>query len=151
MDNTTLGLARLYDIYHMDSPSNATGIWKHWKLITGGLSVLFVAAVAVDVVLWYSLSKDNTAAQTLNDIIASQPPAPQTDEEKTALLDRMSAAHREAVAQIEAENPKGAKQIPAAAMPTPVPAGETAPSENDPVVQAKIQLMDSMIKAHQNN
>lgn len=135
----------------MDSPSNATGIWKHWKLITGGLSVLFVAAVAVDVVLWYSLNKDNSAVQTLNDIIASQPPAPQTDEDKIALLEKMSAAHKEAVAQIQAEDPKGAKSIPTASMPTPVPAGETAPSQTDPVVQAKIQLMDSMIKAHQNN
>lgn len=128
----------------MDTPSHATGIWKHWKLITSGLSILFILAVAADVVLWYSLNKNKTAAQTLNDIIASQPPAPKTDQDKIALLEGLAAAHKEAVAQIEAEHPRGV--LPDASLPTPVPAGEIAPSPSDPVVQAKIRLLESMTK-----
>jgi hypothetical protein len=131
----------------MDSPSSAAGIWKHWKLITFGLSVLFVTAVAVDVVLWYSLHKSNTAAQTLNDLIASQPPAPKTDEEKTALLDTFAAAHREAIAQLESQDPD--RTIPDVYKPTPVPEGQTAPSPTDPVVQAKLKFMESMLQESQ--
>jgi hypothetical protein len=124
----------------MDSPSSAAGIWKHWKLITAGLSLLFLAAVAIDVVLWYSLHKSNTAAQTLNDLIASQPPAPKTDEEKTALLDNLAAAHRAVVAQIEENSSK----TPDSATVT-APDGSVVPSTAD--AEAKMKLLESLRNA----
>ena len=134
-------------------------IWTNWKLITIALSFLFLAAVSADVVLWYSLQKKDTAAQTLNDLIASQPPAPKTDEEKTALLDNLAAAHKAVVAQISAQNQ--AKSGTETASPTTIPvehtvppssntsAGQTTPSSEDSAVQAKIKLLDSLQKSQQ--
>jgi len=100
--------------------------------------------VTADIVLWYSLQKRSAAAQTLNDLIASQPPAPKTNDEKTMLLDGLATAHREAVAQVEAENPK--KQVPDIYSPTSIPVGADAPAPEDPVVQAKIKLLESLKK-----
>ncbi|MBI5004412.1 hypothetical protein HZC00_04960 [Candidatus Kaiserbacteria bacterium] len=143
----------------MDATHSGTGIWKHWKLITSGLSVLFVIAVGVDILLWFSLNKDRAGVQTLNEIIANQPPAPKTDEDKTALLDELAAAHKAAVAQVTAQGQ--AKSSTGTASPAPVPvqhtvpppsntsAGQTTPSSEDSAVQAKIKLLDSLQKSQQ--
>lgn len=113
----------------------------------GALVLFFLAAVSADVVLWYSLQKKDIAVQTLNDIIASQPPAPKTDAEKTALLDKLAQAHKEAVAQVEAEmGAKAVRSMPPVLQATPVSGSQQVPSPTDPVVQAKIQLLDSMRK-----
>lgn len=110
----------------MNTTADATGIWSHWKLIIGVLSFLFVVAVAADVALWYSLNnKSNTAVETLNDIIARQPPAPKTDVDKIKLLDSLASAHAAAVAQVDAQSSKKT----------------TVSSEITD--QAKIQLLDS--------
>lgn len=60
---------------------DATGIWKYWHSIVGVLVVLFALSLIVDAVLWYKVRTRETAAQTLNDIIASKQ-APKTAEDK---------------------------------------------------------------------
>ncbi|MBM3261284.1 hypothetical protein FJY93_02595 [Candidatus Kaiserbacteria bacterium] len=114
-------------------------MWTNWKLITIVLSFLFLAAVSADVVLWYSLQKKDIAAQTLNDLIASQPPAPKTDEEKTALLDNLAAAHRAVVAQIEENSGKVQKTVVTA------PDGSQVPTAVE--TEAKLKLLDSLRNA----
>lgn len=119
----------------MVTPSDAQGIWKHWKLITGGLSVLFVAAVAVDVVLWYSLNKNsNSAAQTLNEIVANQPQVPQTPEEKVKLLDAIVAVQNEAAA----------KNAPAYADRSASATDSAASDPQKAAIDAKLKILDSL-------
>lgn len=139
MDNFLHPLHRLYNFTHMDPASNVTGIWRHWKIIIGALTFFFLVAVLADVVLWYSLQKTNTAAETLNDIIASQPPAPKTDEDKTKLLDSLAAAHKAAAAQVEAQARANGTGKTDAAPPSPA----AIQAEND----AKIKLLDSLRKS----
>jgi len=119
----------------MDSASNATSIWRNWKFIAVVLSLFFLVAVIADVVLWYSLQKTDTAAETLNDIVARQPLVPKTPEEKVKLLDAIITA------QTEANTARSGKTAAGAAdTTTPHPATQTE-------INAKIKLLDSLRKS----
>lgn len=111
--------------------SHASDVWKHSKLIIGLLLVLFFVSVVVDSVLWYTVHKSAVAQKTLNEIIASQPQAPKTDEDKAELLDALAAAHATAVTQAAAQSPKKLN----------TPSNAHPPSD-----QTKINLLNSLHK-----
>lgn len=111
---------------------DTSGIWKHSKLILSVLALLFIASISADVVLWYSMQKRNTAIESLNEVIANQPPAPKTDEDKTKLLDSLAAAHAAAVAQATAQ-----------------PKTKAASTSAQSSVQAKINILNSLTKKTQ--
>ena len=115
----------------------------NWKAITISLSVFFVLALVGDVVLWYSINKQDSAVATLNDIIAAQPPAPQTDEEKVALLESLSAARKAAEAEVRSKQPvQGVFSTTSAVERAMEPLVGSEPSAED--IQAKIQLMERL-------
>jgi len=122
----------------MDSTSESVGIWKHWKTVIGVLTFFFVVSVGADIALWYSLH-NSTAAETLNQIIANQPPAPKTEVDKTNLLDSLAAAHTAAMAQ---QAPAKAKSTAS----TSVSTTKTSASSSASIIDAKIKLLDALRK-----
>jgi len=106
----------------MVDTNETTGIWEYSKLIMGVLMFLFLIALGFDAVLWYSVQQSHVAKQTLNEIIAAQPKAPKTNEDKASLLDAMAAAHKEAVAVVAAQSKNTTKDVSSSATaPTVVP------------------------------